>query len=88
LTITTAVAEQLAGRETPSVVALMGSETDARKLVSSLTLFGHVARNLHASEGLDDYAAMAAVADDVLAAAASEGYPQCAHTLRRLAAGG
>ena len=33
----------------------MGSSIDALKLVSSLTLFGHVARKLHAAEGLAAY---------------------------------
>lgn len=87
LTITAAVAKQLA-RPGTSLTALMGSDTDARKLVSSLTLFGPVARTLHASEGLDAGEAIAAAADEVLAVAASQGYPRCAHTLRRLAAGG
>ena len=58
---------------------------DAVKLVSSLTLFRHVARTLHEQEGLDAYAAIARAADDVLAVAAEQGYPPCAHTLRRLA---
>ena len=54
--------------------------------MSSLTLFGHVARKLHEVEGIDAYAAIAKVADDVLALAASQGYPPCAYTLRRLRA--
>ena len=66
----------------------MGSDTDARKLVSSLTLFGSVARRLDASEGLADGDAIARAADDVLDIAASEHYPRCAVTLRRLAATG
>lgn len=83
LTMTAAVAAQLdAGR---SVRAVMGSEVDARKLVSSLTLFEHVAAALHRAEGLDDYALLARRAGDVLAAAAGEGYERCAFTLDRLA---
>jgi uncharacterized protein (DUF1810 family) len=84
LTIATAVADQLRTRKTTSLGALMGSDIDARKVVSSLTLFGHVAKTLYEVEGLDAYKAVADVADEVLAAAATEGYPPCAYTLRRL----
>jgi uncharacterized protein (DUF1810 family) len=83
-TIATAVASQLAKRRPASLRALMGSDTDARKLVSSLTLFGHVAKALYANEGDDAYDAIARVADEVLAVAASEGYAPCEYTLRRL----
>ena len=83
LTITAAVAEQVTTRGRP-LRALMGSEIDARKLVSSLTLFVHVARRLHHAEGLDAYAALVGAADAVLARAADEGYPPCAFTLSRL----
>jgi uncharacterized protein (DUF1810 family) len=84
LTITTAVASRLMGDMPSSFYKLMGSATDAKKLVSSLTLFGHVAGKLQAAEGLDEYAAFVKVADQVLAAAASEGLLPCAYTLRRL----
>ena len=84
LTITTAVAERLASPTPPSLVALMGSDTDVRKLVSSLTLFGSVARKLHADEGIEVYREMATVADAVLVVAASQGYPPCAYTLECL----
>ena len=88
LTIAAAVAEQLRTRKATSLSALMGSDIDARKVVSSLTLFGQVARNLGAAEGSEAYDAIAGVAEDVLAVAASEGYPPCAYTLRRLRADG
>jgi uncharacterized protein (DUF1810 family) len=84
LLITTAVASALHAGGRSSLHRLMGSPTDARKLVSSLTLFGHVAGRLHAAEGLDEYAAFGKVADQVLAAAASEGLPPCVDTLRQL----
>jgi uncharacterized protein (DUF1810 family) len=84
LSITTAVAEQLRTAEGPTLDALMGSAIDARKVVSSLTLFGHVARKLHAAESLEEYDAIASVADEVLAVAAAQGYPRCAYTLKRL----
>ncbi|WP_157899478.1 DUF1810 family protein [Luteitalea pratensis] len=86
LTITSTVAEQLSTGRVSSLRTLMGSDIDAMKVVSSLTLFGHVARKLNDIEGLDAYGAMARVADDVLAMAESQGYPPCAHTLRRLRA--
>jgi uncharacterized protein (DUF1810 family) len=85
LTITTAVADQLkaGGKE---VRALMGSDTDARKLVSSLTLFEHVAKRLSASEseGSEAYTSIADATEDVLTIAASQGYPRCDFTLRQL----
>ncbi|HET7217029.1 MAG TPA: DUF1810 family protein [Vicinamibacterales bacterium] len=90
LTILTAVAEQLrSGRV--SLDALMGSTIDARKLVSSLTLFGHVAEKVAATDDLDDLhecESIARVAGEVLAIAAAEGYPACAYTLRHLGRAG
>ena len=71
-------------RKATSLRALMGSDTDARKIVSSLTLFGWVAKDRYTVEGLDDYQALAHVADEVLAIAASQGYPACAFTVQRL----
>jgi uncharacterized protein (DUF1810 family) len=82
LTITTAVAEQL--RQGTPVRTLMGSEIDAIKLVSSLTLFECVARKLSERERAEPYASLAVVAEEVLAVAASQGHARCAHTLRRL----
>jgi uncharacterized protein (DUF1810 family) len=82
VTIASAVADQLA-RGVP-LGLLMGSSIDATKLVSSLTLFGHVARRLDESEPLDDYASLARVADAILDAAAAAGVPPCRFTLDRL----
>lgn len=82
LTIATAVAERL--RAGSPLRSIMGSEIDAKKIVSSLTLFRHVSRRLSATEDHDDYEALATVADEVLTAAAAEGYSPCAHTLVRL----
>lgn len=84
LTISEAVAEQLTTSKARSLGRLMGSEIDARKVVSSLTLFGHVAKRLYDVEGLAAYSSIARVADEILAIAASEGYPPCAYTLGRL----
>lgn len=84
LTITQAVAEELATGRTKSLRTLMGSDIDARKVVSSLTLFEQVARKLFEVEGLEACGPIAKVADEVLAVAASQGYPPCSFTLRRL----
>ena len=81
LIITNAVAEQL--RRGVGVSDLMGSDIDALKLVSSVTLFEHVARSPHA-DNPDDYRDLAQVAEEILATAESEGYPRCRYTLDRL----
>jgi uncharacterized protein (DUF1810 family) len=84
LTITQTVAEKLAAGGTKSLQTLMGSDIDARKVVSSLTLFGQVARKLFELEGIEACGAIARVADEILAVAASQGFPPCSFTLRRL----
>ncbi len=58
----------------------MGGGIDAMKLVSSLTLFEHVAK------GNPDCSALGAHAEAVLAVAASQGYPRCAFTMAALGA--
>lgn len=58
----------------------MGSEIDALKLVSCMTLFRHVANALHAVEPQPQFAAMAEHAEAILAAAADQGYSPCAQT--------
>jgi uncharacterized protein (DUF1810 family) len=82
LAIAQAVADQL--RAGKALRALMGSDIDAKKVVSSLTLFRHVARKLHDAEGIGAYSSVASVADQVLAVAATQGYPPCPYTLQRL----
>jgi uncharacterized protein (DUF1810 family) len=77
LTITAAVLEQL--QRGVSLRALMGSDIDALKVVSSLTLFRHVANKLGDP--------LATTADQVLKAALVEGYQACAYTLRVLQQG-
>jgi uncharacterized protein (DUF1810 family) len=83
LEITTAVAEQV--RQGAELNRLMGSAVDATKLVSSLTLFGHAARALNEA-GSSAHAPLAGLADEILAAAAAQGYAPCRHTLERLGA--
>ena len=82
LAIAQAVAAQLKGGKPLQV--LMGSDIDARKVVSSLTLFGHAAKKLHDLEGIEAYSSVAIVADEVLTLAAAQGYPPCPRTLRSL----
>jgi uncharacterized protein (DUF1810 family) len=82
LEITTTVADQV--RKGVAIDRLMGSSIDAAKLVSSMTLFGRVARSLSTSPG-DPHAAFAGLADEVLTAAREQGYAECGHTLSRLA---
>jgi uncharacterized protein (DUF1810 family) len=86
LTISTAVADQLRRNTQLRLATLMGSGTDARKLVSSLTLFGHVASKMRDETGASDYDALARVATEVLDAASTQGYPPCAVTQQRLGA--
>ena len=77
-----AVRAHLAGvdaRPVP-IEVLMGSDIDAVKLVSSMTLFRHVARALHAEDPQPLLAAMAEHADAILAAADAQGYGRCAYT--------
>jgi uncharacterized protein (DUF1810 family) len=85
LRITNAVAERLRAGNV-GVMQLMSSHVDALKLVSSLSLFGAVARRLHTTDRDDDYASLARLADEVLVIAAAQGYPPCRYTLERLRA--
>ena len=78
----TVVERQRAGVSLPR---LMGSPIDVLKLISSLTLFGSIASRLHATEANEEYRRLADVAEEILAAAESEGYPPCRFTLRSLA---
>jgi hypothetical protein len=63
---------------------LMGSEIDALKLVSSMTLFRRVAKALCAVDLQPRFVAMADHADAILAAAARQGYEPCAYTEEHL----
>jgi uncharacterized protein (DUF1810 family) len=86
LTIAEAVAEQMRSPAPPMLATLMGSDIDARKLVSSMTLFGSVARRLEVVEpGVAEHAALAQVAEEILAVAAAEGFSPCSYTRSRLA---
>ena len=60
---------------------LMGLSIDATKLVSSLTLFSEVARKPEQTRPTDASAVLADLAEEVLIAAAAQGYHRCHHTL-------
>jgi uncharacterized protein (DUF1810 family) len=84
LTIASAVAEQAKPGSGLKLEWLMDSSIDVMKLVSSLTLFGMVAKRLHDQEGLEECGTIARVAEQILTTAAAEGYPPCQFTLDRL----
>ena len=80
--IASAVAEQL--RQGTPLSTLMGSSTDALKLVSSLTLFGGVARRLACDDPSGDFERLATIAEAILQKAQADGYPACDRTLAEL----
>jgi uncharacterized protein (DUF1810 family) len=63
--------------------AVMGSHIDAQKLVSSMTLFAHLAGRLDVA-GRPDLDALAKHAQGILAAAAAQGYARCLFTEKAL----
>ena len=77
LRVTSAVLAHLQREPVPGLADVMGSEIDALKLVSSMTLFRDVARR---SGDLE----FAAKADGVLEAANNQGYRECEFTLRQM----
>jgi uncharacterized protein (DUF1810 family) len=77
LRVTVAVRAQLRRDPQPQLVDVMGSQIDALKLVSSMTLFREVARRLNDQE-------LATAADAVLQAAGRQGYRECEFTLSQL----
>ena len=72
-------------QNSPRLNGLMGSGTDALKLVSCLTLFEAVARALDLREPAPDLALLATRAHDILEAAEAQGYARCSFTLKSLA---
>ena len=65
---------------------LMGSDIDVRKLVSSMTLFGHVAGAEHAHRPFPAVGVVSHGAEEILLAAAAQGYPRCAFTEEQIGA--
>jgi uncharacterized protein (DUF1810 family) len=84
LTIAEAAASHLRGPSPERLRRLMGSDIDALKLVSSMTLFAVVARQLAETDAGEECRALAGVAGEILDAADRQGYPACAFTLRQL----
>jgi len=62
------------------LTTLMGSDIDALKLVSSLTLFGAVARG----DGDPSHLSLAQLAEEILGRAEAQGFPRCEYTLEQL----
>jgi uncharacterized protein (DUF1810 family) len=83
LAAVTAVHEQLLGLSRRRIDRLMGSEIDAQKLVSSMTLFAEVGKGQRVRD-LPGVAQLASMADEILAVAREAGYPACEHTLAML----
>jgi uncharacterized protein (DUF1810 family) len=77
LRVTDAVLAHLQRDPAPTLVGVMGSEIDAAKLVSSMTLFREIAQRIDDRE-------MATRADAILRVANNQGYPDCEFTLREL----
>jgi uncharacterized protein (DUF1810 family) len=88
LEIVQAIAARLSAGSHGSLPVLMGSEIDAIKTVSSLTLFRVIAERLARGGEEPIYAEIARVADQVLSFARAEGYPPCERTIRWLEDGG
>jgi uncharacterized protein (DUF1810 family) len=79
-----AVRGHLTGIRPVALAEVMGSRIDALKVVSCMTLFRHVARTLQATEPQSRVAAMAELADAILAVAAAQGYTSCRFTEEHL----
>ncbi len=75
-----AVHGQLLGSSKPPIDRLMGSEMDALKLVSSMTLFAEIARGPSVRD-LPGVEKLQPMAVEILSAARGAGYPACEHTL-------
>jgi uncharacterized protein (DUF1810 family) len=84
LLATNAVTDHLQRRPALDLIDLMGSEIDALKLVSSMTLFREVARRLAHVDPAPELVELGARADTILRVAAEQGFPACASTLRQL----
>jgi uncharacterized protein (DUF1810 family) len=84
LAATRTVATHLQKKPDARLTEVMGSDIDARKLVSSMTLFREVARRVRTTQSADEYADLTAHANIVLGRAAEQGIPACEFTLERL----
>jgi uncharacterized protein (DUF1810 family) len=75
-----AVRSHLSSAQPVRLEELMGSEIDALKLVSCLTLFRYVATMLQAADPQPRFAAMAEHSETILAATDAQGYGRCTYT--------
>jgi uncharacterized protein (DUF1810 family) len=75
------------GGHAAPLAEIMGSDIDANKLVSCMTLFARVAPALYAEDRRPELAALIEHADAILAAGRAQGYPRCSFTEERLASG-
>ena len=80
--IASAVAGQL--RQGTPLSTLMGSSVDVLKLVSSLTLFGGVARRLACDDPSGELEMLATISEEILIKSQADGYPPCERTLAEL----
>ena len=83
LDVTQAVADQV--RQGRAIDTVMGSPIDVLKLVSSLTLFGGVARRLACDDPSGEFERLAVASETILDAAQAAGFPRCERTLQELA---
>jgi uncharacterized protein (DUF1810 family) len=79
----TTVHEQLLGPPRRRIDGLMGSEVDALKLVSSMTLFAEVARDAGVCD-LPDIGRLQRMTVEILGVARGAGYAACQRTLAAL----
>ena len=77
LAVSNAVRAHVDREPAAALHTVMGSDIDALKLVSSMTLFREIARRAGDDE-------MASAADAILAGAKKQGVPECEFTLARL----
>jgi len=83
LEITRVVANRL--RQEVRLTYLMGSDIDTRKLISSMTLFRTIAERVPDGEPyVQQLQELAALAEEVLARGAAQGYPPCSYTVEFL----
>ena len=83
VTATGVVADALRHVPPPALADLMGSEIDALKLISSITLFRGVAERL-SQDDQSLHQEFVANANFILTVASAQGYPPCVFTERQL----
>jgi uncharacterized protein (DUF1810 family) len=79
-----AVRGHVTGAQSLRLDTLMGSQIDALKVVSCMTLFEHLAKRPGAVDSCPRFASIADHAEAILTAAARQGYRRCAFTEQHL----